>query len=121
MEAVKLAFSKLFVFQGRSRRSEYWWFYLFASLCSFVLLAISKAIVSDPTLNALLTFVFQIGVIVIGLGLAVRRLHDVGKSGWWLFISLLPFIGAIWLIVLLVTDSQMTANQYGESPKYVQE
>ncbi|MFN3568205.1 MAG: DUF805 domain-containing protein [Caldimicrobium sp.] len=53
------------------------------------------------------------------LAVTVRRLHDVGKSGWWILISLVPFIGLIWLLVLLCTDSQPGENKYGPNPKEI--
>ena len=60
---------------------------------------------------------YTLAIIIPSLAVAVRRLHDTGKSGWWIFISLIPLIGGIWLLVLLVTDSQPGENQYGPSPK----
>lgn len=56
-------------------------------------------------------------VLIPGLSVSVRRLHDVGKSGWMLLIALIPLIGAIWLFVLLVTDSKPGENEYGPNPK----
>ena len=53
------------------------------------------------------------------LGIAVRRLHDIGKSGWWIFISLIPLIGAIILLVWWCKDSQMEPNEYGPVPNLV--
>ena len=60
---------------------------------------------------------YTLAMFIPGLAVAVRRLHDVGKSGWMLLIAFLPFIGAIWLIVLLVKDSNSEENKYGPSPK----
>ena len=60
---------------------------------------------------------YTLAMFIPGLAVAVRRLHDVGKSGWMLLIAFLPFIGAIWLIVLLVKDSYSGENKYGPSPK----
>ncbi|MBT4904712.1 MAG: DUF805 domain-containing protein, partial [Flavobacteriaceae bacterium] len=51
------------------------------------------------------------------MAVLVRRLHDIGKSGWWMLISAVPLIGGIWLLILLVTDSQLEENIYGENPK----
>lgn len=61
---------------------------------------------------------YAIAVFIPGLAVSVRRLHDVGKSGWMLLIALIPIIGAIWLLVLYVTDSEPYTNSYGPSPKY---
>lgn len=60
----------------------------------------------------------QFGRIGSELGrIGTRRLHDTGRSGWWILISLIPVVGAIWLIVLLCLDSQPEANEWGENPK----
>ena len=62
---------------------------------------------------------YRLAVFVPGLAVGVRRLHDVGKSGWMLFIALIPMIGSIWLIVLMATDSNVGGNEYGQNPKEV--
>jgi len=62
---------------------------------------------------------YTLAVIIAGLAVAVRRLHDVGKSGWFFFIKLIPIIGAIWFLVLMLTDSKAGENEYGENPKGV--
>ena len=62
---------------------------------------------------------YVLAMLIPGLAVAVRRLHDVGKSGWMILISLIPLIGAIWLLVLMVTDSNHGENQYGQNPKEV--
>jgi len=110
---------KYAVFSGRARRKEYWMFVLFNIIFTIV------AVILDNVLGTaieelgygLFYIVYGLAVIIPALAVTVRRLHDTGKSGWWIFISLIPFIGAIWLIVLLATDSQPGANQYGPNPK----
>jgi uncharacterized membrane protein YhaH (DUF805 family) len=62
---------------------------------------------------------YLLAVIIPSLAVGVRRLHDVGKSGWMILISLIPIIGAIWLLVLFVTDSNPGENQYGANPKEI--
>jgi uncharacterized membrane protein YhaH (DUF805 family) len=62
---------------------------------------------------------YGLAVFIPSLAVGVRRLHDTGRSGWWLLISLVPIIGIIVLIVFLVQDSQNGTNQYGENPKGV--
>ena len=62
---------------------------------------------------------YALAMLIPGLAVAVRRLHDVGKSGWMILIALIPLIGAIWLLVLMVTDSNPGENQYGQNPKEV--
>jgi uncharacterized membrane protein YhaH (DUF805 family) len=113
-EAVRVCLSKYVTFTGRARRSEYWWFVLFASLVTLVASAI------DFSANII---VFQV---IVGLALllpelavAVRRLHDTDRSGWWLFIVLVPVIGGIVLLVFFLIDSDPHTNRFGTSPKEV--
>jgi len=63
--------------------------------------------------------VYVLVLFIPGLAVAVRRLHDIGKSGWMILIALIPVIGAIWILVLMLTDSKLGKNQYGENPKEV--
>ena len=109
---------KYAVFSGRARRQEYWMFALFnfifsmaASLLDLVIFGASFAGFSP------LYVVYLVAVFVPGLAVAVRRLHDVGKSGWYLLIILIPIVGPIWFLVLTVTDSQPGDNKYGPNPK----
>jgi len=62
---------------------------------------------------------YLLAIIIPSLAVGVRRLHDVGKSGWMMFIALIPLVGAIWLLVLMVIDSNPGENQYGQNPKEV--
>jgi uncharacterized membrane protein YhaH (DUF805 family) len=64
-----------------------------------------------------LSLLYTLAVLLPGLGVGIRRLHDTNRSGWWLFISLIPLVGFIILIVWFATDSQQDANQYGPNPK----
>lgn len=84
-------------FDGRARRSEYWKIVLFNLVTLGVLSPIT---------------------IIAGLSLAVRRLHDTGKSGWYLLVGLIPFVGSILLLVAMCSDSKKSQNKYGSSPKY---
>mgnify|MGYP002701301161 CR=1 FL=1 len=65
--------------------------------------------------------IYSLVVLVPGLAVAVRRLHDVGKSGWMLLLALSPLSGAIWILVLMATDSKEGTNKWGENPKGVTE
>jgi uncharacterized membrane protein YhaH (DUF805 family) len=100
-------------FGGRARRKEYWMFVLFNMLFVFAALIVDFILGTFP----LLYVVYILGIILPSIAVTVRRLHDVGKSGWWYFIVLIPIIGAIWLLVLLCTDGTPGANSYGPSPK----
>ncbi len=105
---------KYAVFSGRSQRAEYWYFALFNVIITFVLGYVS-ATLGDKT--NMLGNIYSLALLIPGLAVGVRRLHDVGKSGWMLLISLIPLIGWIWIIVLMATDSNPGANKYGPNPK----
>jgi uncharacterized membrane protein YhaH (DUF805 family) len=103
---------KYVVFSGRARRKEYWYFVLFNLIISLILSLIDWAI----GMNILAT-IYGLAVLLPSLGVSVRRLHDTGRSGWWIFIGLIPLVGAIILLVFFVIDSQPGENKYGPSPK----
>lgn len=105
---------KYAVFSGRSQRAEYWYFVLFV-LIIIIVLGIISALVGDD--SSILGLLYSLAVLIPGLAVIVRRLHDIGKSGWMMLIALIPLIGVIWLIVLLATDSNPGANKYGPNPK----
>jgi uncharacterized membrane protein YhaH (DUF805 family) len=113
------ALKKYAVFSGRSRRKEYWMFTLF-----YLIFAVAAAILDNLLGMAVedigygpLYGLFVIAMLIPSLAVSVRRLHDVGKSGWMILIALIPIVGGIWLLVLLVSDSDEGANKYGPSPK----
>lgn len=93
---------KYAVFSGRARRKEYWMFLLINLIITVVL-----SFISDY-----LYYLYTLAVFIPGLAVSVRRLHDIGKSGWWVFISLIP-LG----IVLMAMNGQSGENQYGPNPK----
>ena len=99
-------------FNGRASRQEYWMFFLFN-----IIFAIDVGFVDGFLGLGFLYLLYSVAVLIPSLAVGVRRLHDVNKSGWWLFISLIPIIGAIWLLILLCTDSNPGENNYGPSPK----
>ena len=108
-------------FKGRARRSEYWMFTLFNVIFGVV------AIILDNVLGIAFPFVgygplyllYILSMFIPGLAVLVRRLHDIGKSGFMFFIVLIPIVGVIWMFILLVTDSQSGANKWGANPKEV--
>ena len=106
IEAIKLAFVHYADFKGRSRRSEYWWFTLFNTIVATVI----GAIVPDYA------WIWSLIVLVPSLALCIRRLHDVGKSGWFYLWILLPLVGGIILLIQFCKDST-EANQWGPNPK----
>jgi uncharacterized membrane protein YhaH (DUF805 family) len=106
-------------FSGRARRKEYWYFVLFNMIFSIVLAMVDNL---TGTLNpesgvGLLSGIYSLAVLIPSIAVAFRRLHDTGRSAWWLLIGLIPLIGWIVLIVFLVQDSQEGENEYGVSPK----
>jgi uncharacterized membrane protein YhaH (DUF805 family)/Flp pilus assembly protein TadD len=106
-------------FSGRARRKEYWMFTLFNII--FLIIAnildnILGTAIEDMGYG-LFYILYTLAILIPGLAVSVRRLHDVGKSGWMILISLIPIIGLIWLFVLLVTDSNPGENKYGANPK----
>jgi uncharacterized membrane protein YhaH (DUF805 family) len=99
-------------FTGRARRSEFWYFVLF----NFII-AIALNIVGYIISTMALSFIYGLAVLVPGIAVSVRRLHDTGRSGWWLLLSLIPVVGTIVLIVFCVEDSKPGENEYGPNPK----
>lgn len=116
VDAVKMVFQKYADFSGRSRRSEFWWFYLFGLIVGVAINIISLV---SGTLGYILAGLYWVATIVPNLAVSVRRLHDIGKSGWNLLWMFLPIVGAILLIVWWVKDSDPRPNEYGPSPKYM--
>lgn len=112
---------KYAVFSGRARRKEYWLFVLFNIVFSVVAIVLDNLLgtASEDLGYGAIYGLYSLAVLLPGLAVTVRRLHDVGKSGWWILISLVPIIGGIWLLVLLATDSEPGENQYGPNPKVV--
>lgn len=117
-EAIKMALQQNYCnFSGRSSRSEYWWYSLFTFILGFIV-AIFAGILGENAGNAL-TGIIYLALLLPGLGLTVRRLHDINKSGWWILINLIPLVGWIIMLVWLCKDSDPTDNQYGPVPNVV--
>ena len=112
---------KYFVFEGRSRRKEYWMFVLFSILISIVLTVVERVtgLYSAENGMGFLSSIYSLAILIPSISVGVRRLHDTGKSGWWILIGLIPFIGTIVLIVFFVMDSDPGQNEYGPNPKLV--
>ena len=113
------AFKRWNDFKGRSRRAEYWYFALFNGIIQGVLEIIAYSFSSDTpnTFLGILFIVYVLVLIIPTIAVTVRRLHDIGKSGWMIFINLIPIAGPIWFFVLLVRDSNPGDNKYGPNPK----
>ena len=100
-------------FSGRARRKEYWMFYLFNAIVSIVLTVLDML----AGLNSILTYLYALAILLPSLALSFRRLHDIGKSAWWVLIALVPVIGGIVLLIFSLLDSEPGENQYGPNPK----
>lgn len=114
-DAVQKCLSMYAVFSGRARRSEYWWFYLFFILFYLAAVLVEVAVLGTET--PILQLIVIAALVIPMLAVSVRRVHDTGRSGWWLLISVIPLIGGIWMFVLTVLDSEPSENKYGPSPK----
>lgn len=131
ISAYKSMFKKYAQFSGRSRRSEYW----YAALANFLIIFIAEIIFIIPTVSAfvldepsggtlvgmgilyVLIVIYSLAVIVPLLAMEIRRLHDIGKSGWYLLLGLIPWVGSIIILVFTCMDSQPGPNKYGPNPK----
>ena len=106
------------VFSGRAQRPEFWWFVLFNVIISAVLTLIDRMLGATIGANiGILSSIYSLAVLIPSIAVAVRRLHDTGRSGWWLLIGLVPIIGWIALIIFYVQDSEPGDNQFGPNPK----
>lgn len=110
VDSIKTCFDKILTIDGRAARSEFWYFILFQA----VITAVVSFLFRDY--NIVLTAVGFI-LALARLTVSIRRLHDIGKSGWWMLLSAVPVIGWIVLLVFALMDSQPGTNQYGPNPK----
>lgn len=125
--SVKTCFSKYVTFSGRAQRSEFWWFVLFVWLVSIVLSMVDSFVFGTTvtteygfeasTNTPIFSGLFSLAVLLPTISVAVRRLHDINRSGWWYWIALIPLIGFIVLIVFFATDGTRGANRFGADPK----
>lgn len=100
-DAIKICFEKYADFDGRANRAEYWYFYLFAVIVSNI---------------PIIGYIASLALLIPSLAVTVRRLHDIGKSGLWALLYLLPIVGWIWILVLNAQAGERGANQYGPDP-----
>jgi uncharacterized membrane protein YhaH (DUF805 family) len=105
-QAIKTCLRKYTDFSGRAARPEFWWFFLF----QFIVLLVAGMV------SNVLYGIAAIALLLPGLAVGARRLHDVGKSGWWLLVSLVPLLGLILLIYWTVQPGEAGANTYGAPP-----
>jgi uncharacterized membrane protein YhaH (DUF805 family) len=105
-DAIKTCFAKYADFKGRALRSEYWWFWLFTVIVGLALTTVSEAMAG----------IFYVGALLPSLAAAARRLHDTGRTGWWLLIGFIPLVGAIVLVVFMTQEGSGIDNEYGPAP-----
>lgn len=117
VENYKSVFLKWSDFKGRSRRREYWYFAL-ANIIVSILLAVVDNVVFKSAGTGPLGGLYSLVVLVPGLAVSFRRLHDIGKSAWWLLVALIPLVGLVVLIYFTVKDSEPD-NIYGPNPKQI--
>ncbi len=118
MESIQTVFQKYAVFEGRARRSEYWWFYLAYAIVNGVLSGIGNAFSGSGfgTAVTVISGIIGLACLVPTIAVTTRRLHDTGKSGWWQLLYL-TCIGSIVILIFCAMDSQPGDNQYGSNPK----
>ena len=124
-EAVKRGFGQYCCFTGRASRSEYWWFNLFVSVIAILVSGPEIIdVVKEPDMSmtamyhgtGFLSWIWYLAVLLPSWGLLFRRLHDTGRSGWWVLINLIPLVGSIVIFVFTVLPSQPFTNKYGPVP-----
>jgi len=109
---LKVVRNHYFDFNGRARRKEYWMFVL-VNVILAVVVGIVAGMIKQPWISSLL----GLALLLPGLGVGARRLHDIGKSGWFMLIALIPVVG-LYLIYLLAQEGERGSNAYGPDPKH---
>lgn len=129
-EAVSSVFHNYATFSGRARRAEYWWWVLFTIIVGGLLSLLDGMLFGYTTTTAtgpgsyafdvqtlgVLAPLWSLASFIPGWAVAVRRLHDTGRSGWWLLLFLIPLVGAIILLVWFATRGEPRSNAYGPDP-----
>jgi uncharacterized membrane protein YhaH (DUF805 family) len=100
-------------FDGRAGRAEFWWFVL----ANFLVMVVLNILGNVSSLFNIVYFVYAVGVLIPSIAVAIRRLHDTDKSGWWLLIGFVPIVGFIVLIVFYATAGTPGPNKYGAGPE----
>ncbi|APE19753.1 MULTISPECIES: DUF805 domain-containing protein [Streptomyces] len=103
---------KYVVFNGRARRKEFWMFELINVIISIVLTVVDLSLDMQ-----LLSTIYSLGIFLPSLAVTVRRLHDTGRSGWWVLIGLVPLVGFIVLLIFACTEGDQHENEHGPNPK----
>lgn len=111
-------FKKTFDFSSRSRRKEYWMFMLWVFIFTIVLAIVEYAtgLIIEPDIG-ILTTIFSLVILIPSISVTVRRLHDIGRTGWWILLGLIPLLGWIVLFIFTLLNSESGSNKYGPNPK----
>ncbi|WP_299020195.1 DUF805 domain-containing protein [uncultured Photobacterium sp.] len=109
------------VFNGRARRKEYWYFFLINAIISIVLSFVDNALATPGSIEGagLIGSIYSFAVLIPTIAVGVRRLHDTGRTGWWMLIAFIPLIGVLILIYFFVLDGNYGSNEYGANPKEI--
>ncbi|MGG5807908.1 DUF805 domain-containing protein [Falsiroseomonas sp. CW058] len=113
-DAVRTCLNNYVTLSGRARRSEFWYFFLFQMLMQFAAGVLDAAILGGSGAVGMLV---SLGLLLPSIAVAVRRLHDTGRSGWWLLIALVPLIGWIVLVIFYVGRGEDGPNRFGADPR----
>lgn len=116
-QAISSGFQRYVDFSGRSSRSQYWWwalFYLIVNTLTQVLDSSALAESAGPA--SVLLLILSLGLLLPTLAVAVRRLHDLDRTGWWILISFVPIVGTIVLLVWFCTKGTDGSNRFGADP-----
>lgn len=108
---------KYATFSGRSQRKEFWIFILVNALIGAISAIISIAL--NTNIMGKFVLFYTLAIAIPSIAVAVRRLHDTGRSGWFIFLELIPIVGSIVLLIFMAQDSQSGANKYGQNPKEI--
>ncbi len=117
MEWFKIALRKYAVFTGRARRKEYWFFVLFYLLIAIGLGFIDSVLGLGSEEFGLLSGLFGLAMVVPAFAVAIRRMHDTGRSGWWVLVNFIPLVGWLIFIWFATRDGEPGPNAYGPDPK----
>ena len=112
-QSIRTCLTKYATFSGRAQRSEYWYFFLFLMLANIIASVLDSVIFGDIPV---LYLIIMLALLVPSITAGVRRLHDTDRSGWWLLLGLVPFVGVIVLIVFLCQRGTVGPNQFGPDP-----
>ncbi|WP_414040532.1 DUF805 domain-containing protein [Acidithiobacillus sp. M4-SHS-6] len=102
-----------FQFNGRMQRAEFWWFVLMNTLIFIAIWIVFIVLLGMKNIGMALLIIYYLALLLPTLGAQVRRLHDIGISGWWLLIALVPYVGGIALLVMEVLPAKPSGEKYG--------